>query len=196
MNQILTRTSAPASMPVTLTEAKAHLRVTGSDEDTVITDLIAAATGMFDGPNGMIGKALITQTWTIATSCADGAGRIMLTVPPVASVSSISYYDPDGISQTLDVANYLLIGSDDRKWLEPDMGQAWPTTQRRADAITVTVSSGFGDASDVPDTLRRAILLTIGHWYRTREAVTETSMAEIPLGVQRLADLHRIGWAA
>lgn len=196
MNSILTRTAAPASTPVSLTEAKAHLRVDGNDEDDLITGLIAAASGLLDGPEGMVGKALITQTWTVAAPCADGAGRFALPVPPVSVVTAISYYDSAGDVQALDVADFLLIGGTDQKWLEPDMGKSWPVTQARADAITATVTAGFGEASDVPDTLRHAILLTIGHWYLSREAVSDDEMSEVPIGVQRLTDLHRIGWVA
>ena len=60
--------TAPASTPVSLVEVKSYMRELTTDQDTLFTSLIAAATSYLDGPNGYLGRAIITQTWELYLS--------------------------------------------------------------------------------------------------------------------------------
>ncbi|MHA7852202.1 head-tail connector protein [Roseovarius sp.] len=189
MDQLLNRTVAPASAPVSLREAKAQLRVDHSDEDEYISALIAAAAASVEE---MTGQALLTQTWTLAQRYPQV--RIYLPKTPVQSLTSIAYYDRDETLQTEDVADYHLFKDIYRAWVEPIESKDWPDVFDRADALTITFVAGYGAATAVPVELRHAILMLVSHWYEERRIVTEKAMREIPFAVEHLVGLHKRGW--
>lgn len=182
--------TAPASKPVTLIEAKAHLRVTFDDDDTLINGLIAAATASIDGPRG-IGFALITQTWKL--SLDEFKPAIVIPLWPVSSVSSVKYYDADGVLQTIGSSDYTLIKSVEPAIIIPAYNLSWPVSRSIPSAVEVTFVAG---ASSAPDDLKQAVLLLVGHWYQNREAITNGIVSEIPIGVQSILDRYRSGMVA
>ena len=104
----LTLISAPATTPVSVAEAKTHLHITGSDDDTYIGDLVDVATGYLDGRDGALSRALITQTWDYTLTSFPQEDHIAIPLPPLQSVTSISYYDTNGDSQTFASSKYLV----------------------------------------------------------------------------------------
>lgn len=188
MNGFLSLNTAAALPPVTQAEAKAHLRVDGTDEDDLIDALVLAATSAVEEATG---RALVTQTWDYAVS--QPSGKVMLPLHPVASVSTLAYYDTDDNSQTLTVSDYYLFKGPDKAWLEPKDNVDWPEMKDRADALTVTFTAGQAVAS-VPQALKQAILLLVAHWFENREAVGDTS--ELPLAYDYLISQHKLGWVA
>lgn len=196
-NYILKRVSAPVDFPVTVCECKADLRVQHSAEDELIGSLIADATDYMGAPNGVIGKALITQSWEVSLPAPACDGKIYLPITPAQSISSIQYYDIDNAIQLLDVADFILIGDEDAATVEPASGVSWPATYNRFDAIKITVVVGFGDNKNaVPNSIRRAIRLLVAHWFEHRHAATEKPLTEMPLAVQSLVSINRKGWVA
>lgn len=179
------RTVAPAATPVSLAEAKAHLKVESTDEDTLITSLIEAATSWLDGYTGILGRALITQTWR---RDFDSFGAWRLPVGDVIALSSISYYDTDNASQTLASSVYQVLTDEIGPYLALKVDQSWPSYYSRDDAVRVTWTAGYGpNAADVPQAIRQAMLLMIGDWYRSREnTVIGDSASELPLAVKAL----------
>ena len=179
--------TAPAADPVTLAEAKAHLRVDHSDEDATINGLIKAATSYLDGRSGILGRCLVTQTWE-ETFDAFPTNAIELPLGPVASVTSVKYLDQAGAEQTLSAGVYTVdtaslvarIVSDD----------AWPATKATANAVTVRYVAGTASAS-IPGAIRHAILLLVGHWYENRQPAAEGSAAELPFAVSALLSPFR-----
>ena len=153
------RTVAPASMPVSLSEAKAHLRVDHDDQDDLITAQIEAATAYLDGYTGILGRALITQTWQ--QDLAGFADRLALPVSPVIAIVNVSYFDAGDVQQTLDAGVYDLSAEVRGAHVALQPGQSWPATFRRADAVSITFTAGFGAAADVPEPIRQAILLIV-----------------------------------
>ncbi|MHA6645637.1 head-tail connector protein [Mesorhizobium sp. A623] len=153
------RTVAPTTTPVSLTEAKAHLRVDHDDQDELITAQIKAATAWFDGYSGVLGRALVTQTWR--QDYAGFAERLPLPVSPVTAIVSVSYQDAGNMQQTLDAGVYDLFADARGAYLTLQHAQSWPATYPRNNAVSATFTAGFGDAADIPEPIRQAILLIV-----------------------------------
>jgi len=160
--------TAPAVEPVDLTLAKAHCRVTNSAEDTLLTHYIEAARLTVDGRAGVLGRALITQTWELVLDCFPSE-FIRLPLPPLQSVTSIKYLDPDGVEQTLDSARYLVDNASQPGGVVVD-ADGWPATDDTANAVRIRFVAGYGaTAASVPAPIRSAILLTVGDLYENRQ---------------------------
>ena len=171
---------------VTLAAAKLHLRKDASDtfEDDLINALIVAATQRAQHETG---RALVTQSWVrwIDTFPADG---ITLAHPPVQSITSISYVDAAGTTQTLDPAEYILVPDDSAPWIEPTSG-SWPSVTVGTGAVKVEFVAGYGDADDVPAAIAAWIKCHLGHLYANREAAG-ASMSALPY-IDSLLDPYR-----
>jgi uncharacterized phiE125 gp8 family phage protein len=183
------RTVAPASPLVTLDDAKAHLRVDGSDEDELIGGVIASAIQHLDGRDGITGRALVTQTWRLDT-CSPPSSRIYLDVPPVQAISQVQYRS-GGQLVTWASNQWRLAFEGRRAKLVANDGVSWPGTDDREDAWQVTFVAGYGAPADVPAPIRSAALLLIGSWYQQREQHLAGSVSELPVGVDRLLTPYR-----
>ena len=173
----LKRTVAPAATPVTLTEAKAHLRVTSSAEDTLITALIAAATDHLDGWTGILGRALVTQTWKFYLDVWPDGDVIRIPLVPLQSVTSVTYLDPGtGVAATVDADDYIVDTVSPDGWIVPVEGFAWPEPKDAINAIEVTFVCGHGDAAAVPAAIKAAILLIVGDLYANREGQSDRAI--------------------
>jgi len=177
----LVRTSDPAAEPLSLTEAKAHLRVDFSDDDTLITALIKSARQAVEQATS---RSLITQTWQLTLDTFPSTGAIRLPMGPVQSVTSVNSYDEDDTETLFAATNYLVDTAGDRLALNLDA--VWPSDLRPYNAGVITYVTGYGNAStDVPDDLILATRMLVGHYYENREAVG-ASMSTLPLGAQAL----------
>lgn len=160
---MLTLATAPAVTPVSLTEAKAHLAVTDSNSDTIIQLYLDAAVAHVDGAEGVLGRCLVTQTWDYSLDCFPD--EITVPLPTLQSVTSVKYYDTDGVQQTWDSANYIVAG---QRIVPVD---AWPDFDTdRPYPITVRFVAGYGLAAAVPAAIKAAILLYVGDSMANREA--------------------------
>lgn len=189
----LNQTAAPSETPVTLGEAKAHLRVDHSDEDALITSLIAAATEHLDGRRGYLGRCLITQSWEYRLHCFPRSGVIELPLPPLQNVASVKYLDDAGVEQTL-IANtdYVVDSATYYGQVRRAYNVVWPFARLEDYAVRIVFAAGFGDAAAVPQPIKNALLMMIGHLYEHREAVTEGGLVEMPLAARWLLGPYRI----
>lgn len=184
---------APATTPIALAEVKAQLRVEHSDDDTLLTRLINVAVAYTD-VKGALGQAMITQKWGQWLG-PNPPKEVKLILGPVQSVTAIKYYDTDGVLQTDDYNNYDIFGTETYTTISPKTGFSWPTAQQRSDAIKIEYEIGFGDATtDVPETIRHALMLLIGHWYDNRENTQMDELSNIPFGYMELLNIHRACW--
>ena len=189
----LTRTTAPASALISTADAKAHCRVDHDDDDTFIDGLVSAAQRVLDGPQGMVGKALVTQSWTLTRERLMGRDRLQIPVMPFGSVTTLRYYDADNVEQTANVANdYTVFGNEDYGYIEPVT--AWPAMYDRPDALELVFVAGYGGLSAVPANIIHAAKMMVGHWYENREAVVDYSVNNVPIAVHDLVNIDRIGW--
>ncbi|MGZ9812041.1 head-tail connector protein [Pseudoroseicyclus sp. H15] len=176
----------PAGTPVSLAEAKAHLRVDGPDEDGLIAAYIEAATAHLDGWTGILGRALMPQTWRQAFDC--WSPRMALPLFPVLSVEAVTYLDGEGAEQTLAQEAYEL---------RTDSAGAYlclleVSLAARVGSIAITYRAGYADAAAVPRPIHVAILLQVAALYEHREASIEGGLAENPAVHALLAPYRRV----
>lgn len=166
--------TAPAAEPLLRDEVKIHLRVDGTSEDTHIDNLIKAWRSQVDGKDGNLNRALITQTWKGYLNRFPSSSRLPIVVPlaPLASVTHIKYYDTNGDLQTWAGSNYILDVVSEPGLIYPAYNTSWPSTRDIPNAVEIQFVAGYGAAgTNVPQAIRQAGLLTIGHWYANRESV-------------------------
>lgn len=171
MAQLIT---PPAAEPITLAEAKTHLRVTHADEDALIGVLISAARMHVERVTGL---RLINQTWEQALDAfPDGAIRILL--GPLVSITSVEYLDADGAPQSVDPSDLVLDNARRPGWVSTRT--EWPEVQKDTfNAVRVRYVLGFGaDGASVPADLRAAILLILGDLFENRQAQQEAALVE------------------
>ncbi len=187
-----TRTAPPATVPLTESEMKSHARVDFSNEDALAAVYVASAVEHLDGRAGLLGRALITQTWEVSLDKFP-EDVIRLPLGPAQSVTDVAYYDADNAEQTLASSTYRLHHDARGPYLRRVYGAEWPETYDRDDAVTVTWQAGYGDAAtDVPEAIRQAIRLLSAHWFEMREpAAVGASVAEVPMSVAALIAPYR-----
>lgn len=190
--------TGPTSEPVTLTEAKDHCRVAIAEDDGLIAGYILAARNYLEEISG---RAFLTQTWD-ATFDGDWpwlydidthrhSRLIQLLKSPVQSVTSVTYVDSTGATQTLASNQYVvdtasLIGN-----IYPAYGVTWPSVRCQRAAIIVRFVAGW--TNNFPDSLRHALLLLVGHWYENRESVViGQTPSELPMSVASLVAPYRV----
>jgi len=184
--------TAPAVEPVTLAEAKAHLRVDITDDDTLISSLITSARQYIERA---IRRALVTQTWRASIDEFPASGEIVLPKPPLQSVTSIQYTDINDSTSTIASSTYTVDTDSEPGRIVLKYGQSWPSTSlANTNPVQVTFVAGYGAAADVPAHFKQAILLLAGHWYENREAIAVTGAIpkEMPLAVSSLIGLDRV----
>jgi uncharacterized phiE125 gp8 family phage protein len=167
----------PDIEPVTLTEAKTHLRVDISTDDTLISTYIAVARDYVERtcrPR----LALLTQTWRYISDEWPESDTIELRPYPLQSVVSITYTNSAGVTATFPSASYLVDTSSEPGRVRLKAAASWPsTTLQEINGLAIEFDAGFGDAgSDVPTPLRQAILMLVGHWYENREPMLTTGV--------------------
>ena len=187
----LTRTVDPTIEPVSLDEVKDHSHVDGAESDTVLTILLQAAREYVEHNQK---RQLITATYELTLE-EFPSGPIILPNPPLITVTSISYEDTAGATQTWASSNYQVDITDIRGSISVEPNVTYPTTETdRKNAVTVTFTAGYGTAaSDVPETTRLAIMGLTAYWHEHREEiVVGMSVATLPMHVQSLIAAHAI----
>jgi len=176
----LTRIVAPALPVLSLSDAKAHLRVTHSEEDVAIAALVDAAAAWLDGWRGVLGMALDPQTWELALDYFP-AGGFCIPLGPVVSIVSVKYMDAAGVEQTMPPADYEAHA----ERIRPVAG--WPATNGALGAVRLQFVAGDG----VPDNIKHVVRLLVGHWYENRESVGD-KMESVPMAVDMLVNSIRV----
>lgn len=187
--------TAAADLAVTLVEAKAHLRVDTSDDDTLIAAMITAATEAAEqAMSGKVGgRAIMPQTWELTLDAFPEA--LELTRVPVASITSVIYADLDGVDQTLSALLYSLDNYDDfgPTYVVPAYDTEWPDTRDQINAVKVRYVAGYANAAAVPESIKSWIKLQVGAMYENREQETVASGHSVPLGfADRLLDRYKV----
>lgn len=177
----------PAVEPLTLAEARAHLRLDGDEEDAVVSACIVAARQACESYTGL---SLISQSWQLYLDRWP-RGAVLLPRPPVQEVLEVAVMDAEGGRETLDPERYVV----DRAAGRPARlvrrgGLSWPRPGRPIGGIEITYRAGYGDSwNDVPAALRQGMLLAVAHFFERREGE-----AGLPPAIATLWQPYRIMW--
>lgn len=187
------QTVPPTTWPITLDEAKTACFVSGtSDHDADLANLIQVATASVEK---YLNRQIMPATWTLTLE--EFPNVIELRLPPVSAVSSITYKDDNGTTQTLAASLYQtdLSTQDGPARIAPAYGQSWPSTRPDTyGAVVVTFTAGYASASVVPLPIKHAIAFLVAHWFKSREPIiTGTIVSDLPYGVDVLLSLSDWG---
>jgi hypothetical protein len=206
MRRSLTIVTGPAADPVTLAEAKAWLRIDGTDEDVLLAVLITTAA---QAAEQYLRRSLITQTWKLTldldcsgldlgegvydlpvTALHSGLPRVIeLPKGPVQSITSVKTYDLDNTESTFSSANYSADTAGDRLVLA--YGATWPSNLRPQAAAAITYVTGYGATStNVPSPIKTGLLIHMASLYEQR-GMCEDAMS-LPPGAQQLLNQYRV----
>lgn len=185
----LVRIAAPATTAVALADAQRQVRSSSNEDNAVLEDAIAAATEHVEADTW---RRFITQGWR-QTFDAWPADALRLRFPPLISVESVKYIDPDGALQTLDPSVYVVRTMETPGEIRLKRGKSWPSIADEPDAVRVEFTCGYGDVTAVPPAARRAILMLVGTMFAHRESVISgTIVAELPHGYELLVGPLRV----
>lgn len=185
MNYSLVKVGS-ATEPITLAEAKDQCRVSINEDDTLIYSLTIAAreaveTIMRMGLSGQTYDMYLNNWWS---------GDLLLPMPPLQSVTSIKYTDIDGVQTTWSSSNYYVSTAQIPGRVVLKNSVSFPTVElKEVDAIVIRFVSGYADPGHVPELLKRAMLLIVGHLYENRENVIigqGIATMELPQGAKYL----------
>lgn len=164
----LVLTSGPAAEPVTVAEAKAHMRVDGSAEDALIASLILTSRLHIETA---LGLALMTQSWRLVLDEWPRPGPVAVPIAPVQSVEAVNVRSLGGAITVVEPAEYVLDGASRPPRLVAVNG-SWPAPGRKTGGIEIELTAGYGStAASVPAPIRQALLLLVAHWYEHREPI-------------------------
>lgn len=177
----------PASdTPITLAEAKLHLREYSSDFDN---DVLACLKAAVSWAENFTGRAIMTQTWDLRLDEFPSSG-IVVPKPPLQS-ASVFYVLEDGTEEELSTDLYNVDKYSSPGWIVPV--SLWPATLSTINAVRVRFVAGYASADDVPLDLIAAIKLVMGTLYANKESVVVGVIpTNLPLSAEYLARNYRI----
>ena len=196
----------PTSEPVTLSEAKSYLRITDTEDDAFVNALITAVRQRFES---WAARSLISQTWTLwldgfsrrSKKNAPGEGYFELPVahfdkverlleiprPPLQSVGLLQTYDTANTATVFSSSNYLVDTASNPGRVALNQGAVWPTGLRPVNAVEIEFSAGYGNASDVPDSIKQGVLLWIKLLFADKSKLFESDES-----TPGLAEINRV----
>lgn len=167
--------------PVTLDEAKIHLRVVTTTEDQYINALCLSATAWAEKFQN---RTFVTRPRTMVLDKFPTVIRPLY--PPLVSVTSIVYIDIDGAEQTLASTDYRVDAVTEPGRITVAYDLSWPDTRDVTNAVTISYKAGYGNAAAVPDDVKHAIKIMLTHFFENRLPVSDVKMETVPLSVMNL----------
>ena len=193
---VVVTASGTGDRPVSVADAKEHLRIVDTTEDDAyVGQLVDAATTWCED---YCDRTFADKQYTVAFDDFFGT-RIELPRPPVrlnavssGATVSISYVDTGGATQTLTFAEsgtqgFRLDRDHVPALVYPLYLGVWPSVRLDDKSVQITYLAGYGGAANVPTPAKHAIKMLVGHWYLSREAVGNAGQ-NVPMGVAALLE--------
>lgn len=163
----LVLTGGPLIEPITVAQAKAHLRIDTTAEDILIASLILTSRLHIEAA---LGLALITQYWQLQLNAFPPANALTLPLYPVSAITAVRTIAADGTITTLSPSATALDAGPPARVV--CTGLNWPAVTAVANGISISFVAGFGASADaVPAPIRQAMLLLVAHWYEHRDPI-------------------------
>lgn len=198
----------PTAEQFDVPEAKRHLRINHAFDDAWIDSFIPVAREMCEQ---YLAIAIAPQTlefWadSFASSryhhpaagefdfSSVGENGVLLPMGPITDIVSVRYYDGSGMLQTMSSSDYFLDDVAQPGAIYPAAMGDWPETLQIQSAMRVRFDAGYDlpdatlPANPMPESIKAAMLLTLGHLHENREDTTTLKLAKIPSGAQTLMD--------
>lgn len=189
----LTLVTAPTVEPVTIDEAREHVRlpVDYNNYDNKLESYSVAARQYAEA---MTDRKFCTQTWDLFLDrFPRGSGPIYLPFGKCQS-AVVTYTDTAGVTQTWTSSDYVLSVSREPATIRPTIAKTYPTPQNKPDAVKVRFVCGYGGASDVPKELKAAMLLMIGHLFAHPETeVIGSTTSALSIGADAILQHYKLG---
>lgn len=179
----------PSTEPIDLSTLKLHMRVDFADSDVLLDSYITAAR---EYAEETYDRALITQTWDFPMDTFPWDQQsIELPIWPLASVTSVTYYDNNNNPTVWPSTNYFVDSVSKPGRIVLGFGQGWPAvTLRPANAVVIRYVAGYGaDASFVPWRTKVALMMLVDHWYENNAPIIAergVTPQEIPFSIRAL----------
>lgn len=190
----LKRAAQPVVEPVSLSDAKTHLRVDTESDDDQILALITAAREWCENYTQ---RTFVHTQWTMTLDTFPW--EIELPRPPVAVASgntatTITYAMEGGGTATLATSEYRVDRTSEPGVIRTVYAGTWPSHLLDRNSISVTWWGGYGeDGTKVPKVVRSAILMLVAYWYERRLAADQVAATAVPFGVSSMLDSIKWG---
>ena len=184
-----TVTTEPTEEPLSVKEVKLFLKEEQETNNALIKNMIVGARKICEAKTN---RRLVTQTITLYLDEFPD-DEIEIQGSPIQSITHVKYYDTDNALQTLDSSNYQIDTTTEPARFDISYSGTFPSTYDRFGAAQITFVAGYGLGISVPDNIKQAMYLMIGHWYENREdVVVGRQVNEVPMASEALLALERI----
>jgi len=198
------------SEAVALEDVKRHLIVEHEADDDLILSLMIAALGYAEHH---CNKTILLRRMRAHSECWPADGYLCLPEGPVRLIESVSYIDSEQVRQVVapedwnsarrnDIDRIRLTGSTPSlsqsamQLIEVEYIAGYGSIGQQANEYDadypIVYGGNTGEFEDVPENIRQAIRLTVGHWYENRESVVLGTIAsQVPMTAEHLLHQER-----
>jgi uncharacterized phiE125 gp8 family phage protein len=159
---IATRLAEPTAEPLLLADLKTFLRVSGTDDDALITQLIRSARDAVEKETAL---CLIDQNWRLVLDAWPASGLTKVPVRPLKAVTAMRVFDRNVVPTTVALSNVDVMPVAQALYFKTAM----PVPGRTLSGIEIDVTAGFGaTGTAVPGALLQAMRLMAAFWFENR----------------------------
>ncbi len=181
--------NGPFMEPVSLTEAKLHIRLDSDNEDDLLKALITTARLHVER---LTKRIFLQQTWRFYADTLPEDGLLEIPLGPLVSIDKVTFYNGEGMPKLIEPQDYVsdISSHPARIKFRPTVIKA---PKKALNGIEIDFQVGFGITTlDVPRDLRQAVLMLVAHWYENRSEVSaDFNLSPTPKGVDALIAPYR-----